>query len=925
MSKKYFEILFLLSFLLSSIVFAQTTGKISGKIIDSETGEALYGANVLIEGTSMGAAASESGEYFILNVPPGTYRVRFQMLGYGIMVAENVRVSVNRTTNVSMSLSEEGVTTETVVVSADKLSMKKDQTSSVRNVSADQIKMLPVENIEQVVSMQAGVIDGHFRGGRTTEVSYLVDGIQIDERFERGGQTVEVEPEAVQDLEVITGTFNAEYGRAMSGIVNLVTKSGGQQFQASFSGYVSNYITSNSDVFIGLTSSDLSRNSDFKISLSGPIYKEFLTFFVNYRYENVRGYLNGINRFEPDNYTNFIERPAQLLDYSTPWDAKIHDQNLYSEHTGDSRYISMDWYQKTSFLGKLSFHPITSIRFSLMASLNGFGPGFENGNSSQNYSHFYKYNPTGRSTQYEKNQFYLFSMNHLLSNSIFYDFKLSYQNHINANYLYEDPFDEQYVSDAYNRSGGGFSTGGEQKGRSERTQKDINAKFDIVWQVNQNHSLKSGAIYTAYSLMNDPNGVIDIRSRTGDPTYQSFYYDPVQKKVVFTDYEPSLLPMSVLDTYEKEPYEFSAYLQDKMEFDDLVINLGIRYDYFNANTVYPSDLRNPDNLQDAKRLSTYPLSNPQEQISPRFGLSYQVGSRALLHFSYGHFFQMPPFYSMFQNHHFLIPTGDFETVHGNPNIKAEKTVQYEVGLWQEILPGLGFDVSVYYRDIYDLQSAIVVTTYAGRKYGIYSNKDYGNAKGLELKIDYLVGPLSFYLNYTLLYTRGVADNPNSTFDRLGQSIDPISRLTPLEWDQRNTANLTIGYIAKKWGATLTTYYNSGKPYTYQPISESPLAKQDIPPNSVYRPTSFSLDLKSHYDISIVENVNLRLSLSVYNLLDTKNELYVNPTTGRAYTGIVREYDINNFRSNYNDIYDGIENPAMYSAPREVKLGVGIRL
>ena len=924
MSKKNIVILFLLSFLLSSIVFPQTTGKISGKITDSKTGEVLFGANVLIEGTSMGAAASESGEYFILNVPPGRYRVRFQMLGYGTVVTENVRVSVNRTTNLSMSLSEEGVTTETVVVRADKLAMKKDQTSSVHNVSADQISMLPVENVEQVVSMQAGVIDGHFRGGRATEVSYLVDGIQTDERFERGGKTVEVEPEAVQDLEVITGTFNAEYGRAMSGIVNLVTKNGGKQFEGSFSGYVSNYMTSNSDVYMGLESSDLSRNNDFKISFSGPIYKEFITFFVNYRYEDVLGYLNGINRFEADNYTNFLERPSPLQDVPTMWDTRIKNYNLYSEHTGDNSYVPMEWYQKTSFMGKLNFQPSTSIRFSFLANLNGFGPGFENGNSSQIYSHAYKYNPTGRRTQYDKNQFYMFSMNHLLSNSMFYDLKLSYQNNYNADYLYEDPFDEKYVSDGYNRSGGGFSTGGQQKGRSERTQEDLNAKFDITWQVNQNHSLKSGVYYTAYKLFNNPNGVIDLRSRTGDPSYRAFRYDPVKKKVVFTDYEPSLLPTEVLDTYEKEPYEFAAYLQDKMEFDDLVINLGIRYDYFNANTEYPSDLRNPDNLQDTKRLSTYPLSEPQEQISPRFGLSYQVGSRALLHFSYGHFFQMPPFYSMFQNQHFLIPTGDYVTIHGNPNIKAEKTVQYEVGLWQEIIPGLGFDVSVYYRDIYDLQSAIVVTTYSGRKYGVYSNKDYGNAKGLEFKIDYLVGPLSFYLNYTLLYTRGVADTPNSTFNRLGQSIDPISRLTPLEWDQRSTANLTVGYIQKKWGATLSTYYNSGMPYTYSPIAESPLARQDIPPNSVYRPSTFTIDLKSHYDITIVENVNLRLSLSVYNLLDTKNELYVNSTTGRAYTGIIREADLVQFRSNYNDVYDAIENPAMYSAPREVKFGVGIR-
>lgn len=191
---------------------------------------------------------------------------------------------------------------------------------------------------------------------------------------------------------------------------------------------------------------------------------------------------------------------------------------------------------------------------------------------------------------------------------------------------------------------------------------------------------------------------------------------------------------------------------------------------------------------------------------------------------------MPPLYAMYQNHLFLIPTGDFQTIHGNPNIKAERTVQYEMGLWQELRPGMNLEVSVYYRDIYDLQTAIVVTTYSGRKYGVYSNKDYGNVKGLEVKYDYYAGDFSFYLNYTLQYTRGVADNPNSTFNRLGQSIDPISRLTPLAWDQRHTLNFSVSYHQKNWSTTLITYYNSGLPYTYQPISESPLSKQNIPPN-----------------------------------------------------------------------------------------------
>jgi outer membrane receptor protein involved in Fe transport len=903
---------------------AQTTGKIAGQVFDANSKESLSGANVIIEGSTMGAAAGVDGSYYIINIPPGNYTLRFQMMGYKALKVENVQVSVNRTTSVDASLNEAVIEGQVVVVQADKATVKKDQTSSVRNVSADQIDILPVENIESIISMQAGVVDGHFRGGRSTEVSYLVDGVQTDERFDRDGQTVEIETDAVQDMEIITGTFNAEYGRAMSGIVNLVTKDGGTRYTGSFSGHVSNFISSNSDVFIGQKNSDIARNQDYKITFSGPIYRDRITFFVNYRFQDVGGYLNGINRFEPDNYTNFIQRLEPLQEYDTPWDALVKDKKVYSEHTGDSRYVSMEWNRRASFMAKLSFKLHSNLRFSLMTNLNGFGPGLKHGDEWQEYSHASKYKPLGRAINFEQNVFYLFSLNHLLNPSLFYDIKLSFQNHYRTAFLYEDPFDEHYVSDGYERSGGGFVTGGQEKGRWERRQKDFNAKFDLTWQLNKSHSLKTGVVYTQYNLVNNPNKVFDLRSRTGDPTYQSFYYDPNQQRVVFTDYQPSALADSVVDDYEKEPFEYAFYIQDKMEFDELVINLGLRYDYFDANTLYPTDIRNPDNLQDAVRVSDYAAAKPQKQISPRFGLSYTLGEKAILHFSYGHFFQMPPFFSMYQNNRFRIPTGDFETVLGNPNIKAERTAQYEMGLWQELLPGLGIDVSVFYRDIYDLQSAIVVTTYSGRKFGVYSNKDYGNVKGMELKLDYISGPFSFYLNYTLQYTRGVADNPNSAFDRLGQSIDPISRLTQMSWDQRHTANFSVGYNSRNWGTTVTTFYNSGLPYTYRPIAESTLAKQDIPPNAEQRPANLSLDLKSHYDFKVKSNLKLRLYLSIYNLLDTKNELIVNPTTGRAYTAIIRESDNAVFRSNYNDIYDSIKNPAMYSPPREVKLGLGIR-
>ncbi len=912
---------------------AQTTGKIRGHVKDAKSGEPLPAVNVLIEGTKTGAATDMNGDFYILNVRPGKYSLRIQMLGYEIVKVNDVLVSVNRTASVDITMKETVLEGEEVVVYADKIAIKKDQTSSIKNVSADQISILPVEDLDQVIEMQTGVVNGHFRGGRLTEVSYLIDGMQVNNSYGNDDKTVEVEKEVAEDLEVITGTFNAEYGRAMSGIVNVVTKDGRDQFHGSVSTHLSNFYTGNSDVFIGLKNSDVARNQDYKVQFEGPIWKNHVTFFTNFRYQNNQGHINGIRRFNVDDFTDFTT--PNIIEEETPWDANIKGNKYYSEHTGDGAYVPINTSETKSFMGKLSFKLTTNLKMSLMNTWNY--------DQQPNTGHNYKYKPDGRANHYDETMMYVFQLNHLLSQSAFHDFKVSYTDNSYQYHLFENPLDSRYVHQGYSRGAGGFSSGGQDYGHLKRTLKDLNVKYDLTWQINKLHSIKTGLLYTSHELHNEPT---NTRNKLeGTPLSFFYVYNTEKQKVEFFPYQTEILADSAIsmDIYTKKPYEFSGYLQDKMEFAAMVINLGLRFDYFNSNTSYPSQRRNPANqltfyqkdvngqilydasgkpLLDTERMSTYPKAEPQVQLSPRFGLSYTLGKAAVLHFSYGHFFQMPPLYALYSNYRYLIPPGNFSTIHGNPSIKAEKTVQYEMGVWQELLPGMGLELSVYYKDIYDLQSALVYTTYNQIRYGVYGNKDYGNAKGFELKFDYLTGPFAFYFNYTLQYTRGNADNPTSTFSRAGESLDPIPYLVPLSWDQRHTLNSSIGYTQPNYAFTLTGYFNSGQPYTFSPVSVSPLAKQTLYPNNSKRPSTFSLDLRGHYDIKLTQSSQLRIFMSIYNLLDRKNELFVNSSTGRAYTAIIYPINIETFRSNYNDIYDSVKNPYMYSTPREIKIGLG---
>ncbi|HFE52859.1 MAG TPA: TonB-dependent receptor, partial [Bacteroidetes bacterium] len=300
----------------------QMTGKIAGVVMDANTSEPLPGAQVIVtarwQGNRevplsrvMGAAADERGRFFILNVPPGVYTIKVQMIGYETLVLKRARVHVNRTLEINARLKPTVIQGEEVVVTAPEIQVRKDQTSSVRNVSADKISKLPVESIGQVVSLQPGVVVGHFRGGRSGEVSYLIDGIEVTEAFTRSGRTVNVSPEAVQEVEVITGTFNAEYGRAMSGVVNIVTKEGGDHF--NFTGLVNygNYLTPHKDIFIGLKDLDI-RTKDYRFTLSGPVFGG-ITFFANLRYQDNLGHLNGIYRFRPDDYSDFHGDSTQWI------------------------------------------------------------------------------------------------------------------------------------------------------------------------------------------------------------------------------------------------------------------------------------------------------------------------------------------------------------------------------------------------------------------------------------------------------------------------------------------------------------------------------------------------------------------------------------------------------------------------------------
>jgi len=206
----------LFTLLLSNTNFAQS-GKISGKVVDGSTKEGLPFVNIILEGTSIGAASDIDGYFSIIGIGPGNYNVRASAIGYSSQTVTGVRVSIDLTTEVNFELFEASIELkQEVVVVATRPLITKDLTSSTAIVGADEISVLPVTEFQEVLQLQAGIVNGNVRGGRRGEVVYAIDGVPMTDVFD-GSTVVDVSASSIQELQFISGAFNAEYGKALSG------------------------------------------------------------------------------------------------------------------------------------------------------------------------------------------------------------------------------------------------------------------------------------------------------------------------------------------------------------------------------------------------------------------------------------------------------------------------------------------------------------------------------------------------------------------------------------------------------------------------------------------------------------------------------------------------------------------------------------
>lgn len=832
--QRLISLLLLLILFITSSAFAGETGKIAGKVVDKSTGEPLVGANILIVGVwkngveqklsdLLGASTDIEGDYFILNIPPGLYSVKASYIGYQEEKVINVQIDIDKTTSINFSLTQQVILSEEVLVTAyspKRVEPDITATKQVYNIS-DVESMAGVNTITDILELQADVVDDHFRGGRIGQSTYLIGGASISNALSNGRAFSPITT-GLQQVEVYTSGFSAEYGNAQSGVVNMVAKEGGEVWETrveaaavppyykSFSG--SAYDPKNLP-FYDILNNDPSAWFELDPSIGKPL---FLT------HSSILG------AFNPQTYQDSLV-VARLVQVN--WFQSIRKVGLQYDNTFDyrldfsiggplARGLKMFFAARQNttnpevptatpdrarqVISNLTFEPNQSDKFKLsfiydLQAENYFDSGWLD----------WMFSPTTSVTQRVQTTKQIASeWNHVINPAVFMNIRLNLLNVRTDDYI-EIVGDDQY-SEIYSKllqwpDYTGPSQHTLSKLQGSRGSQDLTTyefQGNITSQFNKYNLLKTG--------------------------FQVSYYD------LNVDREQSITSASTIQKiqFRNFPIEGGLYVQDKLEFDGFIANLGLRFDFYNMNTDYYSDIyspiRNPyrtsdDGLdyynQDLAAKSTTKLYT---RIQPRIGISFPLSETTVFHLNYGTFTQRPSFNQIFYNQ--LSNYGDIQFL-GNPVLKPENTRAYDIGLVNAFSFGLRLELSAYYKDVTDLIEISNFEDVKTTKYKTYTNREYADIKGFTVNLERTVGSIRGYIRYN--YESATGKNSNDLTSPVTYSEIEYNNALPdpedvyLDYDRAHKAICNLQYktdskigILSNMSFNVSYRFYSGRPYTY---------------------------------------------------------------------------------------------------------------
>jgi outer membrane receptor protein involved in Fe transport len=851
----------------SSQAIDQAKGKIMGRVKDEGTGTLLASVNVFLKNTALGDVTDESGYFEIKGVPPGEYTLVISMIGYS-KETRHVKIEPGATVVLSIPIKRVPIEFKPITVSTETPMIERHMISARVVLGKEELEKMPTLSITDVISQQIGTIKRgglHIRGGRAGEVLFILDGCLLMDPF-YNVLDVSLPQCDIKEVRFHRGGFGVEYGQAQSGVVDITSKTGTEKLETDFA-----YMT-----------------NDFR--------SEWLTGFHDFL--DRRTNKENLNKFSCTVGGPF---PTQFLNRKTSF-------FLAGQVQRSSGSLGDDYTNDDSFFAKLIFKPNTkcSIRLAGILSSRDFHEyGFQ-------WKNIHEHCPYGfRETK---------------------DFNIAYSQVLGTRTSVEVHFDRHFTGSGYNVLEDGMigdidgvddfadrdNDGNVEINGIERNTswKDIQYNFDrprddagfyiggfssYAW-----HNRKASVTSINTNFAHRISDAHEIKAGSSFRHYDLFYYgvDMIGPGI------------RGVERYEAYPYQGGAYLQNKINFEAMIIVTGIRFDYFNPRwNLYPKDPFDPIISPEGgiKNPTTVPA---KYKVSPRIGVSLPVTHRDVLHGTYGHYFQVPAFSFLYKNAYY-----DFSVsspVVGNPDLEPEKTISYELGLIHTFTPQIVSDVTAFWKDMRGLVGVEQIICSPAFDYSKYTNCDYANAKGIEFILRKEPGGILKWLSLTLSYTYSFAWGKSSIrcygdwYTQSGYTLPSGAGELWLDWDQRHTIKLGFNFTVREkeyllgqrflsnFWISVFTNYGSGLPYT-------------IIPDSPWDPvTQERLDWVSTTDMRIHKNMNIygyKLSLfaDVRNLFDKSDNL----------TGVVdpRWYAAT---GDPTGIWD---DPTVWSPRRTISLGV----
>jgi outer membrane receptor for ferrienterochelin and colicin len=870
---------------------AQATGTISGQVVAGK--EPAEFANVIVLGTRRGAMTDENGRFTITQVPIGSHTIKVQAPGYDPkqqVVVVNAGPNSVGTINVGAQKVVKEI--EEVKVTAQRMIDVKSS-STKQTVTGETLKDLPVENLQEAIGLKAGVVatggELHVRGGRGGEIKYQVEGIEVaDPLFGRGASIANL---SVAGAEVLSGGFDAEFGNALSGVVNITTREGGERFGGDFQWHTDRY---------GENAKTFNNYDRFTIGLGGPTPIKNMTYFLTYEGVWSDTYLDaGMTRSTSAvlDFLRFGDRQSNQINTNVKLAYKPAGTQKLTFEAINNRNINTPYNHMWSRKGYVSvtYDTVTTAGGYDLRERYGVWSFFPEDSTFQ-YQNLADHVPTTDNKFRQLKSVWT----HSLTPKDVYTVRVSrFQFNTLTTVQGREPWEFQIQpplywsgnqdNDLYYATHGDFPVYADQKTSTWTLKSDYTTTH---WK---GHTFKAGleGVYNSVNLlsMQFPN--------------QEAQGLPGLNRSDFTYYNP----------------EGSAFLQDRWEYEGLVLNAGLRYDLFTPGPQIPDE--------------DLPNGRYKQQVSPRLGIAYPISDRDVLSFHYGWTFQTPQRNFVFENR------GSQSTVavRGNPDLAPETNISYQAAVQHLFSKDVSGQFAVFFKDIFGLISVRQeVDALTGLLVPVYVNQDYASARGFEASIiKRFSHKFSTEVNYTYSIASGVASDPNTGLQFANGNLLylPISEQA-LDWDQRHTLNANL--ILRdpgKWGVTFLWSFGSGLPYT-------PTFRNDRRPDPAFTNTR---RLPSTSQLSIVGDKyfhiwgqNVTFFIDARNVLDqvSINNLdpsnfpnpYINQVgndyliyyteTGRAGGAYLKD-------TNGDRVEDwvSLNDPRVFSEGRNVRVGVGV--